>query len=180
MLSCVKQRWSLSKYEQKLKRYYAEEYYVHQGRYYLSREQYRKGNRFYAVPGWVRDHVNDERRRRKQERQARREAVGEKVRRAVANGTLKKPRQCEQCQRRMLKREIQAHHRDYRRWRWVAWLCQSCHIHVQGKLARRRAALYAERRKLLKRVDAGQITFEQYCKKMSQLATELRVRCPPL
>lgn len=43
MLSCVKQRWSLSKYEQNLKRYYAEEYYVHEGRYYLGREQIEKG-----------------------------------------------------------------------------------------------------------------------------------------
>lgn len=152
-VSCIKQRWSLHRYEQKLRRYYAEEYYVHQGRYYIDREQYRKENRFYAVPGWIRDHVNDERQRRKQERLAKREKAQRKLQQAVANGVLKKPQQCEHCKRRLIRRKLQGHHRDYRYPHRVIWLCQSCHVQAQGKRAVKRAALHARRREVRQRFD---------------------------
>jgi len=141
IVSCIKQQWSLYRYEQELKRYYSD-----QG-------QYRKGERFSAALSSILWMVRNERWRRVRERRDKREKAQRKLQRAVANGVLKKPQHCEHCKRRMIKRKLQGHHRDYRYPHRVIWLCQSCHVQAQGKRAVKRAALHAKRREVRQRFD---------------------------
>ena len=58
------------------------------------------------------------------------------VKRAIAKGTLQRPRRCEKCRRI---REVQAHHTDYapESFLRVQWLCVECH----GKAGKRRHKL---------------------------------------
>lgn len=140
LMICREQRWPLRRYERELRRYYAHPHY--------------KG--MLAVPTWIRRDVHDERLRRRRERQDRREEIQKEVQRAVAKGALIKPLSCENCNRRTIKRKLQAHHRDYRYPFKVIWLCQSCHVQAQGPRAVKRAAFYAHRRDLLRDVEARQ------------------------
>lgn len=167
MRSCREQRWSLYRLEQELRRYYSDRgEYPKDGKF--------SGGRSSAV-SWIRWYIKDERRRRIKERQEKREKAQRKLQQAVADGVVEKPQHCEHCQRHTIKRKLHGHHRDYRYALRVIWLCQSCHIRAQGKRAVKRAVLYAEKRRLQKRLDAGQITFDRYCNRLHQLATELRV-----
>jgi hypothetical protein len=54
----------------------------------------------------------------------------ERVRRALKNGTMIKPINCETCSSQM---NLQAHHEDYKDPLMVMWLCRSCHYKLHSK-----------------------------------------------
>ena len=132
MALCREKRWPLRRYEKALRRHFNKPTY----------------KSMYAVPIWIKQYVDLERRLRRAQRRAFRERIQRQVQQAVASGVLKKPRFCESCHRRTLVASLQAHHRDYRYPLRVIWLCQPCHVKAHGKRAVQRAAFYAQQREL--------------------------------
>lgn len=66
------------------------------------------------------------------------------VSKAVRNGILVKPLECERClKRKRAYRDIQAHHEDYNSPLDVQWLCAPCHniVHPHGYCARNKQLL---------------------------------------
>jgi len=49
------------------------------------------------------------------------------VQRAVKKGYLKKPNICSKCKKIYKKKYIEGHHRNYKLWWKVIWLCKLCH-----------------------------------------------------
>ena len=56
------------------------------------------------------------------------------LRKAVKNGTIKKPIVCSKCGRTFLVHEIHGHHPNYSKPLDVVWCCQGCHYKIENFL----------------------------------------------
>ena len=59
-----------------------------------------------------------------------RRSVHTRVAKALKEGMLKKPNQCEICSKETY---LVGHHKDYRKPLVVSWICDSCHIKIHRK-----------------------------------------------
>jgi len=59
------------------------------------------------------------------------------LQRAVKKGRIKKPCKCSKCNKKYDKKYIDAHHRNYKKWWKVIWLCHLCHVKLHFRFRMR-------------------------------------------